>query len=97
MAKNSTWKATRNAGKATRNLTSKATNVAEKAITGLGRWAVTDHTGAAKLLANLPPMGWVDNLSVILVTALCGFLGALASAAMVLLLLAYGLPLLFTL
>jgi hypothetical protein len=83
MAKNSTWKAT--------------CNLTEKAITSLGRWAVTDHTGTAKLLANLPPMGFIDNLIMILVTALCGFLGALASAAMVFVLVAYGLPLLFTL
>ena len=36
-----------------------AGRIAEKAITGLGRWATTDHTGTA----NLPPMGWVDTLS----------------------------------
>ena len=83
--------------KATSNLTSKATNVAEKAITSLGRWATTDHTGASKLLTNPPAMGWIDTLSVILVTALCGFLGAVASAALFGLLLAWGLPMLFTL
>ena len=37
------WKATRY-----------ATHIAEKAITDLGRWAITDHTGTVKLLANLP-------------------------------------------
>lgn len=87
MAKHTTWKATS-------NLTSKATNVAEKAITSLGRWATTDHTGASKLQANL---GWIDTLSVVLVTALCGFVGAVASAALFGLLLAWGLPMLFTL
>ena len=86
MAKHSTWKATRCAA-----------NAAEKAITGLGRWATTDHTGASKLQANLPLMGWINTLSVVLVTALCGFLGAVASAALFGLLLAWGLPMLFTL
>ena len=52
MAKHPAWKATRYAAKA-----------AEKAITGLGRWATTDHTGTAKLLANLPPMGFVNTLT----------------------------------
>jgi len=87
MAKHSTWKATSNAGKACRHLTSKA-------ITGLGRWAVTDHTGTAKLLANLPAMGWIDTLITLLVTAVLSVLGALASAAMVFLLVTAGIPLL---
>lgn len=39
MSKHPAWKATRYAA-----------HTAEKAITGLGRWAVTDHTGTAKLL-----------------------------------------------
>lgn len=74
-----------------------ATKVSSKAITGLGRWAVTDHTGAAKLLANLSPVGWIDTLSMILVTALCSLLGAVASAALFGLLLTYGVSMLFTL
>ena len=78
--------ATRYAGKA-----------ASKAITGLGRWAVTDHTGATKLLATLPPMGFIDTLSMIVVTALFSLLGAIASAGLVFVLVAFGLPMLFTL
>jgi len=74
-----------------------AGHAASKAITGLGRWAVTDHTGATKLLATLPPMGFIDTLSMILVTALFSLLGAIASAGLVFLLVAFGLPMLFTL
>lgn len=82
---------------ATRYATKASLNTANKAITGLGRWATTDHTGAAKLLTNLPPMGFIDTLSMILVTALCSLLGAVASAALVGLLLTYGVSMLFTL
>ncbi|MBV5322544.1 MAG: hypothetical protein JZU60_01765 [Ilumatobacteraceae bacterium] len=69
-----------------------ATNAASKAITGLARWVTTDHTGTAKLLANLPPMGFIDTLSMILVTALCSLLGAAASGALLYLLITYGIP-----
>ena len=94
MAKRTTWKATSNAGKATRDTANAAARAAEKAITSLGRWATTDHTGASKLLANLPPMGWIDTLSTLLVTVVLSVLGALASAAMLFLLVAVGIPLL---
>jgi len=55
-------------------------NVANKAAVGLARWVTTDHTGTGKLLANLPPMGFIDTLSMILVTAVCSLLGAVVSA-----------------
>jgi hypothetical protein len=72
MSKHPAWKATRYAA-----------HTAEKAITGLGRWATTDHTGTAKLLANLPPMGWMDTLSFVLIHILCSILGAVASRRLV--------------
>ena len=71
-----------------------AGRIAEKAITGLGRWATTDHTGTAKLLANLPPMGFSDALMTVAVTVLCSLLGAVVSAALFFVLIAYGIPLL---
>ena len=53
-----------------------AANAAEIAITGLGRWATTDHTGTAtllaKLLANLPPMGFINTLTVALIHTSAG-------------------------
>ena len=45
-----------------------ASKYASKAVTGLARWATTDHTGTAKLLANLPPMGFLDTIAIVLVT-----------------------------
>ena len=83
MSKHPAWKATRYAA-----------HTAEKAITGLGRWATTDHTGTAKFMANLPPMGWMDTLLTVVVAVLCSLLGAVASAALFFVLIAYGIPLL---
>ena len=83
MSKHPAWKATRYAAKA-----------AEKAITGLGRWATTDHTGTAKLLANLPPMGFVNTLTFVLIHILFSILGAVATGFMVYVLIAYGIPML---
>lgn len=71
-----------------------ASNTTAKAISALGRWAVTDHTGTAKPLANLPPMGFIDTLTTLLVTAVLSVLGAVASAAMLFLLVAVAIPLL---
>ena len=71
-----------------------AGRITEKAITRLGRWATTDHTGTAKLLANLPPMGWMDTLGFVLIHILFSILGALATGLMVYVLLAYGIPML---
>lgn len=82
--------ATRFATSAAANAANAAVNVTSKAITAVGRWAVTDHTGASKLLATLPSMGFIDTLSMIVVTALF-------SSREVFLLVAFGLPMLLTL
>ena len=71
-----------------------AGRITEKAITGLGRWATTDHTGTAKLLANLPPMGFVNTLTFVLIHILFSILGAVATGLMVFALFAYGIPML---
>ena len=71
-----------------------AGRITEKSITRLGRWATTDHTGTAKVLANLPPMGWMDTLGFVLIHILCSILGAAATGLMVYLLIAYGIPIL---
>ena len=71
-----------------------AGRITEKAITGLGRWATTDHTGTAKLLANLPPMGFVNTLTFVLIHILFSILGAVVSAALFFVLIAYGIPIL---
>ena len=71
-----------------------AGRIAEKAITGLGRWATTDHTGTAKMLASLPPMGFLNTLTFVLIHILFSILGAVATGFMVFALIAYGIPML---
>jgi putative effector of murein hydrolase len=53
----SAWKAAKYAGR-----------MVEKSAVGLARWATTDHTGTAKLLSISPSFGFIDTLSMILVT-----------------------------
>jgi K+-transporting ATPase A subunit len=64
----------------------------EKAAVGLARWATTDHTGSAKFLASLPPMGFIDTMHMILVTFVTGILGACVAGFLMFLLIAYGIP-----
>ena len=66
----------------------------EKAATDLARWATTDHTGTAKLFATMPPLGFVDTVCMVLIQLFFGILGAIGSAIMIVLLFAYGIPLL---
>jgi len=64
---------------------------------GLARWATTDHTGSAKFLANLPPLGFIDTLSIILVHIVTTILGAIVSGFLMFLLIAFGIPMLLSL
>ena len=77
----SAWNAAKDAGR-----------IAEKSTVGLARWATTDHSGTAKLLANLPPMGFIDTISIVLVTVVTSLLGAVVSGAIFFLLIAFGIP-----
>ncbi|MBP8285449.1 MAG: hypothetical protein KAX57_01275 [Rhodoferax sp.] len=61
-------------------------------ITGLGRWATTDHIGAATRFAKMPPMGFIDTMQMALVTLVAGILGAFLSGFLMFLLIAYGIP-----
>jgi hypothetical protein len=74
------------------NTAKSAWKITEKTAVGLARWSMKDHTGTAKLLANLPPMGFIDTLSMLLVNFVIGLLGAVASGAMLFLLITFGIP-----
>jgi len=47
-----------------------------KAIVGLSRWVVTDHTGMGRALDNMPKMGFVDSAKYILKHFLIAVFGA---------------------
>lgn len=71
-----------------------AGRMAEKAAVGMARWATTDHTGSAKFLGNMPSMGFIDTISMMLVMIVTTILGVVGSGFIVYLLIAYGIPLL---
>jgi hypothetical protein len=70
---------------------------AEKAIVGLAHWATTDHTGAARFFANMPPMGFIDTIRTLLVTMVISMLSAVLASFLFFLLIAFGIPLLLSL
>ncbi len=70
---------------------------ASKAAVGLFRWATTDHTGSAKFLANMPPMDFLDTMTMILVTLVTGILGAFVAGFLMFLLIGFGVPMLLSL
>ena len=63
-----------------------------KAIVGLSRWVVTDHTGMGRALDNMPKMGFVDSAKYMLKHFLIAVFGTLLGAALIFLLIAYGIP-----
>lgn len=69
-----------------------AFKVNQKAVVGLARWATTDHTGTAKFLGNMPAMGFVDTITMILMLIGTTILGAVTTGLMVYVLIAYGIP-----
>lgn len=89
MAPNNRYKPTVAAAKFAGKYTSNAT-------VGLARWAATDHTGAAKLVASLPDLGFFNTLSIIFVNVVTMILGAMASGMLLALLITYGITALFS-
>ena len=65
-----------------------------KAIVGLSRWVVTDHTGMGRALDNMPKMGFVDSAKYMLKHFLIAVFGTLLGGALIFLFIAYGIPLL---
>lgn len=70
-------------------------NTAEKAVTGIFRFATTDHTGITQRLINMPKMGLLDSLKYILLQLLFSVLGAIVAGVLTFLLIAYGIPFVF--
>ncbi len=84
----------RTASKIANHSANYAGRIAEKSIVGLARWVMTDHTNTTQLLANIPKMGFIDTMLMTLATLVSLLLGAVASGAMVFLMIAFGIPLL---
>ena len=74
-----------------------AWKVTEKAAGGLARWITTDHTGTAKFLGNMPAMGFIDTITMILMLIGTTILGAVVTGALTYVLIVYGIPFLLSL
>jgi hypothetical protein len=68
----------------------------ERAAVGLAKWMTTDHSGMARALANMPPMGFKDTLIFMLIRLVGAVIGAVLTGVWVFLLIAYGIPFLIT-
>lgn len=67
-----------------------------KALTGLARWATTDHMGTGKILQSLPPgIGFVSTLGFILVHVLASMAGMALGCVVLFCVFAYAIPFLF--
>jgi len=64
----------------------------DMAVTGLFRWAATDHTGMGESLNRMPNMGFLDTLHYILTHILISIVAISAGGIMVFVLIAYGIP-----
>ena len=66
--------------------------LADRAATGLFRWVVTDHTGIAQRLANMPAMGFLETLRYLFFQLVITLVAALITGGLVFLGIAYGIP-----
>ena len=66
----------------------------EKAVVGLARYTATDHIGRGRGITIIPGMGFVENLTFILVQFIAGILGCIVAGGIAFLMIAYGMPLL---
>jgi hypothetical protein len=70
-----------------------ASNAANRSMTALGRWAITDHSGITTLLSRDVYYGFWDTLKFIVMALIIHLLGAIGTAMMIWLVIFYGIPL----
>ena len=86
------------AARFTGRTTEKAAGAVEKAAVGLFRWMTTDHIGKGRAFQNMPQTGFADTIAYIITEIIIfGIIGPVLTGAIAYLLIAYGIPLLFSL
>lgn len=70
-----------------------AYHVADKGFTHFAKWATTDHSGFGRAVNDLPKMGFIDSCKYIALHFIFAIIGAVLSAALVFILIAFGIPL----
>jgi hypothetical protein len=66
--------------------------VTDKAVTGLFRYAVTDHLGVGKRFLNMPAMGFLDTVRYLALTLVSSLIAAVVMGGLYFVLIAFGLP-----
>ncbi len=79
---NTTWRASK-----------AAYHQADKAFTHAAKWVATDHTGFSRAMDEMPKMGFIDSCKYIAIHFIMAMLGALISAVLMFILMAFGIPL----
>ena len=83
-----------------KNITSAATTSyrhLDRAASTIGRWIVTDHTGFTQSMLDMPPMGFKASCRYIMHNFLVAVAGALLTGIIAFVMIAYGVPVLFSL
>lgn len=80
--------------KATWQASSNAYRVVDKGITHFASWATTDRTGFSRAMNEMPKMDFIDTLKYVLLHFVVSIIGTLISGFLILLLIAFGIPLL---
>lgn len=65
---------------------------ADKAFTHAAKWGTSDHTGFSRALNEMPEMGFIDSCKYITLHFIVAMLGALISAVLMFILIAFGIP-----
>lgn len=74
-----------------------AYHVADKGFTTIAKWATADHSGFGQAMNDMPKMGFIDSCKYIALHFIFAIIGTVLSAALVFILIAFGIPLLIQL
>ena len=64
----------------------------DRAVTALGKWMTTDHTGFSRSLSNMPPLAFKEACHYILTRFLIMLAASVLSGAIVFVMIAFGIP-----
>lgn len=83
--------------KASWRVSKTAYHVADKGFTNVAKWVTKDHSGFGRAMNDMPKMGFIDSCKYIALHFIFAIIGTVLSAALVFILIAFGIPLLIQL
>jgi len=70
-----------------------AYHIADKGFTNVAKWVTKDHSGFGRAMNDMPKMGFIDTCKYIALHFIITIIGAVLSAALMFILIAFGIPL----